>query len=284
MLWFTFILCCLIWGTTWIAIKLGVDQAPPYTLSSARFLIAVVCLFVIGMIRKVAWPTDLKAALRIAVPGLFMYGLSYGMLYSAERWIDSSLASVLFASFPFVVASLSLFMLTSERLSLIGWAGLVIGFGGVVLISFDSIQLSETIFWGCLLTIGSTVTSAFGLMLHKKWSADSDIIVAATLQMGAGGLLVALFALATEDVARFPLNGMTVGTTLYLALFGSVIAFLCYYWLLKRASAMRVSLIAFVTPVVAVAIGVLAFGESLTRLMLIGSGMILIGVALVLRK
>jgi len=279
-----YVLICFIWGSTWIAIKIGLSQAPPFYTASLRFLLSVIILATIVALKKYPYPKSIKNLFQMGVPGLFMYGISYALVYFSEIYIDSSLAAVLFGSFPFFVALFSVWLLKVEKLNALGWLGLFIGLTGVTLISYDSFQTSKDIFLGTLLLLGGTASAAYGIVLHKKRFSDHNIFVAVTVQMMFGGILLVLGALLFEDASDFIVSPESVGSIIYLAVFGSVIAFLGYYWLLAHTRAVTVSLIAFITPLVAIFIGVMFFDESLSLRIGIGAVLILSGIVLVERK
>jgi len=284
MTWLLYIIICLIWGSTWIAIKIGLSQAPPFYTSSLRFILAVFILAAIVQAKKYPYPKGLKNFLTLGYPGVFMYGGSYAFIYFAELYIDSALTAVLFASFPIFVALLSSRKLKGEKLNGLGWLGLMIGLAGVVLISYDSFQTSRDIFLGTLLALAGAFSAAYGMVLHKKRFADKNIYISATVQMICGGVFLVPGALIFEHWSDFVVSTESIGSIIYLALFGSVIAFLGYYWLLARTRAVTVSLIAFITPLVAIFIGVLFFSESLPLLIAFGTVLILSGILLVERR
>ncbi|MCX6833775.1 MAG: EamA family transporter [candidate division Zixibacteria bacterium] len=238
-----YILLCLIWGSTWMAIKVGLSQAPPFTTAALRFVLATVTLSIICRLRGCVYPRDLKTLLRLGYPGFYMYGLSYALVYVAEQYVYSATAAVLFASYPFFVVALSWWIYRTERLSL-----------------------------------------AYGIVLHKHRFGHVDIVVAANVQMIFGGLFLIAGALLLESWSDFHLTVKAIGSILYLALPGTVVTFLGYYWLLKRIRLTVVSLIAFITPLAAILIGVGLADEALSLPILIGGAMILGGVLLVVRK
>lgn len=281
---FLYVVICLIWGTTWIAIKIGLSQAPPLYTSSLRFILAVLLLALIVQVKKYSYPGNWKDFLRLGYPGLYMYGVSYALIYFSELYIDSALAAIVFASFPFFVALLSWLMLQKEKLKSLEWLGLLLGLVGVVLISVDSLHSARDIFLGTLLALGGTGAAAYGMLLHKEKFSDTNIYIAATVQMLCGGVLLILPAVFFEDWSSIHFTFETVGSIIYLALFGSVIAFLAYYWLLARSRAITVALIAFITPLVAIFIGVIFFQEKLSLLVSLGTVLILSGVLLVERR
>ena len=215
---------------------------------------------------------------------MYLYGLHIGLIYFAEQSIDSSVTAVLFGSFPFFVALLSRFRLRAERIHGPAWLGLVLGFLGVVVITFQQWQLSKDMLIGTLLALGGTFAAAHGLIVHKVHHVDQNIIVSATLQMSLGGIPLLLGAILFEQVSDFSLSAASVGSILYLAVFATVLTFLGYYWLLRKTSAVIVSLVAFVTPVIAIAIGLVFFDESMSVPIAAGTVLILSGIILVIRK
>ncbi|MDZ4723875.1 MAG: EamA family transporter [candidate division Zixibacteria bacterium] len=284
MVVFVYILLCLIWGSTWIAIKLGLSDAPPLYAAGIRFSLAVLILWSIMYFRKLRPPSTLRELASRAYPGVFMYGTSYALVYLSEQYISSALTAVLFGAFPFFVALLSKWKFRNVPISKIGWLGLMLGFAGVVLISWDSLKQSHAIFGGVLMTLTATFASAYGLMIHKRDHAHKEIVTSAAVQMTAGALILLLAAIAFEDFSNFAFTPQSIGSILYLTFMGTITAFLGYYWLLGKVKVLTASLIPFVTPMVAIFIGFGFFGETLTTQTMIGAGMILSGITLVLRK
>lgn len=278
-----YILLCLAWGSTWLAIKIGLSQAPPIMTAVLRFVIAITVLSAIGLVRKIPYPRDVRTLLSLAWPGLFMYGLSYAFVYLAELYIDSATAAVLFGAFPFFVAALSWLLYRSEKLTVLGWLGMLIGFAGVVLISYDSLRVSSQLFAGSLLAVAAPLAAAYGIVVHKQHHTGQNIVAAVNVQMIAGASMLMVWSLLFENVTDFSVTPEAVGSICYLALFGTVFTFLAYYWLVARLPVVSVSLIAFITPLVAVLIGVLVADERLTVLLAIGTLLILGGVFLVVR-
>jgi drug/metabolite transporter (DMT)-like permease len=279
-----YILLCLLWGSTWLAIKIGLSEAPPFTTAALRFLVAMLVLTIISGVRKYRYPKDLKTILRLGYPGLFMYGVSYALVYFAEQYINSATTAVLFGAFPFFVAALSWMMYRTEKLSPLGWLGMVIGMAGVVVISYDSLQISPGLFVGSLLAIAAPLAAAYGIVIHKHYFSQENIVVSVNIQMAFGGLFLIIGALLFESWTEFNVNIESVGSIVYLALFGTVVTFLSYYYLVARIPVTTVSLIAFITPLVAILIGVLAADEVLTPLIIVGTALILAGVLLVMKK
>lgn len=281
---FVYVILCLIWGSTWLAIKIGLGSAPPLYAASIRFLLSVAILTAIVRMKGLSYPKGVRNLLSLGHPGVYMYGISYACVYFGEMYINSATAAALFGSLPFFVALLSKPALKHERISPLMWFGLVVGFCGVVLISIDSFQTSPNLFWGTVLTVVASFASAFGLILHKKYHANANIYVAATTQMALGGLLMLPMALIFERLSDFTVTTASVGSILYLAVFGTVIAFLGYYWLLTHMKVVTVSMTAFVTPLVAILVGQVLAHETLSVYIYFGTAMILGGMLLVTKK
>lgn len=235
-------------------------------------------------VRHLSLPTSFGRSLRLAYPGLFIYGVSYMLIYLAEVYIDSALTSILFASFPLFVAVLSVWMLKTERLSGLGWCGIGLGISGVVVIAFDSFRTSGELFAGVSMALGASLAAAYGILLHKRLAAEEDMVTVAGLQMAFGAIPIVVVAAVFEELTALRITPEAAGSILYLAVFGTVIAFLGYYWLLARIRVVAVSLIGFITPLIAIFIGVGLFGESLSSETIWGTGLILSGIVLVLRK
>ncbi|MDH4157512.1 MAG: DMT family transporter, partial [candidate division Zixibacteria bacterium] len=229
-------------------------------------------------------PGTFRGFLTLGYPGLYMFGASYALIYFAEQHISSALTSVLFAAYPLMIAFLSIWVLSHEKLRRVGWLGLALGLLGIVVISYDSLQTSSDIFLGTVLALAGTLAAAWGLVIHKRKFSGENVFVATSVQMTVGGVPLILAALVFERWSDFVISPISIGSIVYLTLLGTVVAFVGYYWLLKRITAVRASLIAFITPLVAIFIGVIFFSESLTVLVAIGAVMILSGILLVSRK
>ena len=284
MIIFVYAVLCLIWGSTWIAIKLGLSDAPPLYSSGIRFAIAATFLYSVVLARKLQIPGKLSDILKLGYPGIFMFGASYAFVYSSELYISSALTAVLFASYPLFVAFLSIWILPDERLRPLGWTGLAMGLVGIIIISYDSLQTSDDIFLGTLLALCGSLVAAYGMLIHKQRFNKVNIFVSTSIQMTFGCIPLILAAFIFEDISQFQITTTSVGSILYLAVFGTIVAFLGYFWLLKKITAVSASLIALITPVVAIFIGVFFFSEALSVKIVIGTALILTGILLVNRK
>lgn len=274
---FLYILLCILWGSSWIAIKKSMTDITPLFSLTLRFVISILILYPIVFYKKLKLPKSFKEFFILGLPGLFMYGVHYALVYFAELYIDSSLMSVLFASFPLFVGLFAYLFLKEEQLSPYTWLGIFLGFVGVLIISLGSLKTSGEIFIGTILGVSSVVAAALGMIIHKVKHVKKDILVSVTVQMTLGGIPLMIAAFIFEDVTAIKLSTVSVGSILYLATFCTVIAFLSYYYLMARVTAVVASSTAYVTPLVAIFIGLVFFGESLTGFILAGAVLILCG-------
>lgn len=284
MILLIYIILCLIWGSTWLAIKIGLQDSPPLWSAGFRFVIASVIIFIINLVRRVDYPKSIREIMKIIIPGIFMYAASYMLVYSAEVRISSSLTAVLFSTFPFLVAGFSYFMLKAERLRSWGWLGLIIGFCGILAVFYQSLIESKFILLGTTLAVLGAAVSAFGTVYIRAYMKKYDISIMAAIQMAIGAIIIIISAAFFEPISAFKFTFKSVAALLYLSIIGTVVAFLGYYWLLKRAKAITVSQIAIVTPLIAVVLGFLFLSETFSPYSAIGAGLILTGVLIVIRR
>lgn len=273
---------CVVWGATWVVIKIGLSDSPPFFGAAFRFLAASVLLGLLvwgGRRRMVRdWPN-----LRwIYLSGFFMYFGSYAAVYYSEQFIDAALAAILFASFPFFVAIGAHIHLPGERLSWLKFLGLIIGFAGVAVIFGGGVTRPEPeTWWAMLLMLMSPFCSAIAAIIVKRHLTQHDPVVLNFLQMIVGFAVLIVMATLNEDIADFHWTVTSIWAVLFLSIFGSVFTFVTYYHLLKTMEATKLSLIAFATPVTAAFFGWLLLGELLTMASIIGAAMVFIGIWIV---
>lgn len=272
---------CLVWGGTWLAIKIGLSDAPPFLSAAARFLIACLLLFPFIWRKKLALPKTKKEISAILVTGFCMYALSYALVYWAEQYVPSGLTAIIFSTLPFLVALFAHFLLPAEPFTLPKTVGMVVGFAGIGLIFWEGAGIAGSRqFLGMLLLLGSPLATSYANVLTKRDLHDVHPAVIAGLQMALGFVLLSVLGFAFERFADFHLTHRSLGSLAYLATFGSVFAFATYYWLLKRVEATKLSLIAFVTPVVALIVGALFGDEHLSAKIASGSALVVLGIAI----
>jgi drug/metabolite transporter (DMT)-like permease len=219
------------------------------------------------------------------IESVFAFCISYGIVYWAEQWVPSGLASVLFSTFPFFVAILAHLWLEDERLQWAHLVGIGVGFAGVAVISADDLVLqSRQQIVAAIVLLGSPMAAAVAHVQVKKWGRGLHPLNLAGVPMLAGGLAAGLVAVLTERHRDFTFDARAIGAVLYLAIAGSAVTFTLYYWLLEKVPATRLALITYGIPVVAVIIGTVGLGEPMTVQTLLGSALVLGGVSMALRS
>ena len=273
---------CFIWGATWVAIKIGLSESPPFFGAAFRFLLASVVLGLALAVRRHGLPRDRRILAWILASGLFMYFGSYAAVYWAEQYINAGLAAIIFASFPFFVAIGAHFHLPGERLSWLKVLGLIIGFAGIVVIFGGGLTMPDArIWWAMLVMLISPFSSAVASIMVKKHLTQEDPTVVNFLQMIVGVLVLFPFAFANEQLAAFHWSLVSIAAVSFLGIFGSAYTFVTYYHLLKTIEASRMALIAFVTPVVAAVLGWLILDETLALSTLLGAVLVFAGIYIV---
>lgn len=276
---------CVIWGSTWLAIKFAIDGVPPLLAAGVRFALAAAILAALSAGRGVPFPRGARLHAGLLGLGLTMFIVSYGAVYWGEQYIPSGLSAVLFATYPLVVLLLAHAAVEGEPITPLRAAGVVIGFLGVVLIFRSDLSVEHPrAVAGAAVTMVSPVASALGSVGVKRWGRELHPYVLTTLPMtyGAVGLFAGSALSEPWDAVRWSIGAGIA--TLYLAVFGSVIAFVMYYRVLKEVAVSSLALITYVFPVVALALGWLVLGETLPGEALAGAGAIVAGIALATRR
>ena len=274
---------CVIWGSTWLFIKLGLEDLPPLTFAGIRFVIAIAILFAIIRARHIPLPKDRADWQLLALTGLLSFSLNYGLLFWGEQYISSGLAALLQATIPVFGLVIAHFYLPGERLTPARVAGVVLGICGVGVVFSNQLSVAGgRAFIGSVALVFSSFFVAYSNVLIKARTAKLDPAIIAAGQMFFGLIPLLLIGIPLEgNPFHFRWTTMAVVSLFYLALVGSVIAFLLYYWLMQNMDVTKTMLIALVTPVVAVILGMIVLKEELDWRTLVGGLMIMAGIGLI---
>jgi drug/metabolite transporter (DMT)-like permease len=277
---------CLIWGSTWLFIKLGLADLPPISFAGIRFVVASAVLWGIIAIRRTPLPKSARAWGYLALTGFLAFSANYGLLFWGEQRTSSGLAAVLQATIPAFGLVVAHVLLPSDRMTPPKVLGVALGIAGVAVIFSDGTTLAgkDALLGGIAIVAGACAV-AFSNVLVKARGGSFDPLILAAVQMtfGLAPLVVAGYIFEGSPFA-FHWTPRAALSVLYLALVGSVVAFLLFYWLLQRMDVTKVLLISLVTPVLAVALGAAALGERLGTRAFFGAAMILGGVFLGVRR
>lgn len=276
-----FAVVTLIWGSTWAAIRLGLEGIPPFAGVALRFAVASVVLLGLAWARGVPLGRSRVERRLWWVNGLCTFVLTYGLVYWAEQRVPSGLTSVLFATFPLFVALLAQAVLPAERLTARSVVGVVAGFAGVaVIFSEDLAALAEPgAGRAAAVLLVAPLAAAVSNVAVKRWGRGVHPLSLTAVPMGLAAGIMGAASLVFERDRPLVLDAVSVGTVLYLALFGSAVTFYLYFWLLERMEATRLSLVTYLSPVVAVVLGAALFDERITARIVLGGLLVIAGVA-----
>jgi drug/metabolite transporter (DMT)-like permease len=273
-----YVAMCLIWGTTWLAIKLGLDGVPPFLGAGLRFAIATVLVGLVLVVRRTAVRPTRGDVISILSQGLLVFWLNYAAVYWAEMRISSGLTAVLFSTMPLTTALLSRFWTRSETLDARAFSGIGIGMMGTLLLFWPDDRLGAAQIPGMVAALCASISSSIALVVLKRHGGRTDPFVLNTFAMGLGAACLLAMSGLLERGTNVDWTVLNVGALFYLAIFGSVVAFSLYYWLIKRLDATVVSMSTLITPVIALVVGRVFLDEVMTPLALAGIATILAGV------
>ncbi|MFH1892940.1 MAG: EamA family transporter [Candidatus Zixiibacteriota bacterium] len=274
-----FVALALAWGSNWLVVKIGLESAPPFWLAAIRFFISFIALGSVILFKCPSYQSISGNWGKIMLVGSLSYGVSYGFIHWGQNYVSSGTASVLFASIPFFVAMFSYMMLRSERVTVLKVIGIVVGFAGIVVIYLGDISLhGEMAIWGAVVITLASATAGFTTVFVRKHLRHVDPLLLTHTQMIPGFILLLVMALVFDDVSALKLNANTILSTLHLALVGTAFAFWAFFYLLSRMNAVTLSLVGFVTPIVALFLGWLILDESITVRLGFGIALVLVGV------
>lgn len=277
------LLLCGIWGSTWLFIKLGLEDLPPITFAGIRFVISCIILFVLIRARNISLPGKSRDWLLLLITGVMSFTLNYGLVFWGEQYITSGLAALLQATLPAFGLVFAHVHLPGERMTWAKSIGVVLGVFGVAVVFSNQLAIAgEKALAGCIALVLSALFAAYSNVLVKAYGKNLEPAILAAGQMFFGLIPLMLVGLLLEgNPLALRWTPMALVALFYLAVVGSVIAFLLYYWLVHNMDVTKSMLIALVTPVVAVVLGMVVLGEDLSWRTILGGIMIMAGIGLI---
>ncbi len=282
--WVAFAIVCVVWGTTYLAIRIAIETIPPLLMTGARFTIGGAVILAFARFRGEAIPRDLRTLANLAFVGFLMVGIGNLAVVWAEQWVPSGMAALLVATAPFWMAMLQLMRRNGERLDVRGGLGITAGFLGVALLvtpGSAGVSFGPQFIVGALAIQLGAIAWQIGSLRSKYSLKDVPLLSSAALQMLFGGAIVLVAGAIIGEVPRLHFNPRTLGAFLYLTIAGSIIAYSAYVYALAHLPTTQTSLHAYINPVVAVILGWLILSESMSWMTVVAMCVILAGVALV---
>lgn len=274
---------CIIWGTTYLALRIAVLHFPPLLFTAIRQSIAgSLLLAFMFFIMKEKLP-DKKHMIRHAVGGFFMISMGNGLVAWAEMEIPSSIAAIICSLMPVMVILINLSVNRNERPTLPIIFGVLLGIAGIVLIFSENLsEFSKTEYWvGIILILFAILGWASGSIWLQRQPVDSNPFVNAGLQMFFGGIAVYPFSFIFDDLTEVHWSAESFYSLVYLIIFGSIIAYASYLYALRKLPMIIVSLYAYVNPIVAVILGWLILDEKLNATIGLGILITVVGIYIV---
>jgi drug/metabolite transporter (DMT)-like permease len=273
---------CLIWGTTYLAIRITLETIPPFLMSGVRWIVAGILLLSILKARgdrlpgREAWPS-------LAILGVLLIGFGNGGVVWAEQTVPSGLTAVLVSTAPFWMLAIERLMPDAEPLTSRRLLGLVIGFAGIVMLVWPEIRIdaSGAFLGGVVATQLACLGWAVGSSYARRRARSENVLGAVAIEMVAAGVCLTAPALVRGEWNALHVNPRTLSAFAYLVLIGSIVGFSAYAYALKHLPVTTVSLYAYVNPVIAVILGTLVLREPFSARIAAACAVVLAGMAMV---
>src|SRR5580692_7129191 len=280
-----FAIIYIVWGTTYLAIRVGVREVPPFLLAAIRFLIAGGILYVWMIAQGERSPTA-RQWIGASSVAFLIFVLDYGLLFWAEQRVPSGIAAVMLATIPAFMALSEIIFLRTQRLTARLGLALLIGLGGVAVLVSRSLNLGGAPIdrVGAAALIFASISWSIASAMTRKLPLPQSKVMSSGAQMLAGGVFLTLAATAFGEFRNFHPSAVSRGAwfaLLYLIVAGSIIGFTAYVWLIHHESPTKVGTYAYVNPIVAVLVGYFLGGEALSARTILGTVFILISVVVI---
>jgi drug/metabolite transporter (DMT)-like permease len=282
--WIAWIAVCVIWGTTYLGIKVALETIPPFLMGGLRYVAAgVVLAAVLAAQRRPLPPRSDWGGL--AILGFFMFLFGNGGVVWGEQYVPSGLTAVLVGTSPFWMVGIDAMVTRGQQMFVRQWLGMLVGFLGMVLLVWPDITAGGVadrgFFAGVIALQIACIGWAIGSAYTRRHVTPRDVLGAASLQMLFGGLFMLLAGTALGEWGDLSFTPKTTAALVYLTLLGSVVAFAAYSYALRHLDVAVVSLYTYVNPVIAVALGTILLDEPFHVRMLIAGAVILAGIVIV---
>jgi drug/metabolite transporter (DMT)-like permease len=279
-----FAIIYFVWGSTFLCIRIGVREIPPFLFAALRFTVAGLALFLWMLAKDKIWPRW-QEWLGASILGTLMFLIDYGCLFWAEQRVSSGVAAVVLATIPIFITILEIVFLRTVRVTVSLAVGLIAGILGVVALmnpsSFGGTPLDRG---GAIALLIASLGWAIGTVLTKKLALPDSKAMSSALQMLTGGIQLFVLAFIAGDAHSFhpaQLSGRAWFALFYLIVAGSVIGYTAYVWLLDHESPTKVGTYAYVNPVIAVALGYFLAGEEIGARTILGTLLVLVSVFMI---
>ena len=275
----------VVWGSTYLGIRFAIETIPPFFMAGTRFITAGLLLYVFSRLTGASRPTWVhwKSTAHIS---FFLLVVANGGVSWAEQRVSSGVTALLVGTVPLWIALLQWVWKGGERPGWKIWVGIGLGLSGIVLLVFSKgeVGASPVETWGSLLLVGTSLAWAYGSLYARTAALPSSALLATAMEMLTGGVMQMGVGFLLGEESQFHFSNITLhsgGAWVYLTLIGSLVGFTSYIWVLQKATPALASTYAFVNPVIAVFLGWLLAGESVTPPVCLAAGLIVGAVVLI---
>jgi drug/metabolite transporter (DMT)-like permease len=280
-----FAIIYFVWGSTFLAIRVGVREVPPLILAAMRFFVAGVVLYIWMIARGERSPSG-REWRSACLLGIVIFVMDYGLLFWAEQRVPSGIAAVMLATIPVFMALSEIIFLRTQTLTIRLVLALLIGIGGVAVLMSRSLNLGGAPIdkMGAVALIFASISWSVASALTRKLPLPASKVMSSGAQMLAGGVFLAITAAALGEFRNFHPGSVSREVwfaLLYLIVAGSIVGFTAYVWLIHHESPTKVGTYAYVNPIVAVLVGYFLGGEALSMRTILGSLFVLVSVVVI---
>lgn len=282
--WLAWVTICVVWGTTYLAIRVALETVPVFLVAGLRWMVAGVALTLFALVtgRRLPGP---RAWGSLALLGFLMNVVGNGFVVWAEQYVASGLTAVVVASVPFWSVGIEALLPGGERLKWATAAGLAVGFAGIVVLVFPEISIGgsegRAVFWGVMALQVACLGWAIGTSYTKRHASSADALTASAVQMLFSGTMLLGLASVSGEWAALHFTARSLSAMIYLTLAGSTLAYTAYVYAVSHLPISTVSLYAYVNPLIAVVLGSLLLGEPFSIRIVVAAALVLAGIAVV---
>ena len=276
-----FAIVYIVWGSTYLGIRIAVHDLPPGLMAGVRFVLAGLILLAVGAAMGKPGPKTRHDWISSLIMAVALVLLGNGLVTWGEQWVESNQAALLITTGAIWTAWFGTFGPKAQSVSRREKTGIAIGLAGAALLLWPKSGLQFDYFAGQLAILAAPIAWSMGTIYSRTYPAHMSPLMFAGLQMFLGGLMLLIYGVLAGELPRWQWTFNGIAAMLYLTIFGSCIAYGTYVWLIQHTTPARLGTIAYVNPVVAVILGWLALGETLTGARLAGAVVILVGVTMI---
>jgi drug/metabolite transporter (DMT)-like permease len=280
--WLAFILLGTVWGSSFLWIKIAVQEIGPILLVALRLLFGILALLVVVAYSRPKWPRQRRVWINLAMLGLINNALPYALISWGEQYIDSGVAAVLNSTTPLFTMIVAHIFLTDDRMTRQRVLSLLMGFAGIVaLFSRDLFSGPRGSLLGQMAVLLASISYAFASVFARRTTKDVSLVIRALVPLLGADLLMWTLVPVFESPVSLPQLPLTWFSIVWLGVLGVAVAFLLYFYLLHSVGPTRTVLVTYIFPLVGVALGVIFLNERLDWQLLAGTMLIIASVVMV---